>query len=149
MVPMFHGTNDEIAKRIAENGFGVVTGTDSGFYGRGFLLHFPSYFPASIRKIANMKPFVFNSGIYFTSDVEYAKFYSKESRMKVVIIALTLPGNVYPITEAPFADSEREVSSGLNGQAFKDGFQSHYILGLSFHFPFSILGQWKRNKKHI
>ena len=68
MAPMFHGTNDEIARRIAENGFGVVAGTDSGFYGRGFFLRSLFSFLFSLflscllqlEKVVNMKSFCFS-----------------------------------------------------------------------------------------
>jgi len=66
---MIQGTKRNAAFKIAENGFGIVSSQDSGFYGQG---------------------------IYFTSSVEYAKKYSPEGMYVVAMVAV---GEVYPAVE--------------------------------------------------
>jgi len=117
-VPMYQGTNEGAVWSICENGFATVAQVDGGFYGKG---------------------------IYFTSDMYYAaKYATKTMKGKVIILALTIPGNSYPITENPFkinAIGDFEKITNEKGQTVRvrnpdgfyesgpqDGFQSHYTI---------------------
>jgi len=68
-VPMIQGTDEDSAWKICKNGFGMVGRKDAGYYGKG---------------------------IYFTSDLGWAKQYSKacEDGSGVYLVAMTIPGNV-------------------------------------------------------
>ena len=93
---MFRGTSENAAFRIIKNGFGTVASLDDGFYGRG---------------------------MYFTSSFKYASSYAQITpHGKVFLIALTVPGNSYPVTERPFNNP-----TSLLGQACQAGYQSHYL----------------------
>lgn len=50
IIPMFHGTSRQTAWHIVNGGFSTVVAQDEGFFGKG---------------------------IYFSSDVDYAKHYAK------------------------------------------------------------------------
>lgn len=65
--------------------------------------------------------------MYFTSYSEYAaNYYCKvnEEGEKILILTYVTPGNVYPVVEDP--DSAEET---LKGKPFKNGYQSHCVLG--------------------
>ena len=98
VLPVVQGTSENAAFRIIKNGFGTATSLHDGFYGRG---------------------------MYFTSSFKYATTYAKPPSPfgKVFLIALTVPGNPYPVTEAPSKDNP----TSLLGQACKTGYQSHYL----------------------
>ena len=97
VLPVVQGTSENAAFRIIKSGFGTVTSLDDGFYGRG---------------------------MYFSSSFKYASSYAKStSHGKVFLIALTVPGNPYPVTEPPNKDNP----TSLVGQASKIGYQSHYL----------------------
>lgn len=69
------GTTRETAGNIAHTGFTTVSSYDSGYFGRG---------------------------IYFTSSIDNAKFYSlnqAKSQKLCLILSVVIPGNVYPVTE--------------------------------------------------
>ena len=69
--------------------------------------------------------------MYFTSSFKYASTYSKPSpHGKVFLIALTEPGNSYPVTELPFNNP-----TSLLGQACKTGYQSHYLEATAGGYP--------------
>ena len=128
VVPMIHGTREDAAFRVIENGYGVVA-NDGGYFGRG---------------------------MYFTSDMRYSSTYAREHDpkghpgVKVFLLAAVLPGNPYPVTEHPFVvpfvtdesiegdDKRKPNPVGLLGQACKGGYQSHYsvIDTKSFAAPF-------------
>jgi len=96
VLPVIQGTSENAAFRIIKNGFGTVASVDDGYYGRG---------------------------MYFTSHLKYASRYAHVTpHGKVFIIALTIPGNVYPTTENPL-----DGIGSLLGQACKKGYQSHYV----------------------
>jgi len=130
VVPMVHGTSENAAFRVMENGFGTVAGLDDGYYGRG---------------------------MYFTSDLRYADMYGREidpkgqPGVKVFFVAMVLPGNPYPVTEHPLAipivrddsiegdDKRTRNPLGYYGKALKAGYQSHYTVvdsvSISTAFP--------------
>jgi len=113
---MLHGTTEDAAIRVIENGFGVVA-NDGGYFGRG---------------------------MYFTSDMRYSSTYAREHDpkghpgVKVFLVAMVLPGKSFPATEHPFVvpfvqdpsiegdDKRKRNPLGLLGQACKAGYQSHY-----------------------
>jgi len=117
IVPMIHGTNENSASRVIENGFGTVATTDDGYFGRG---------------------------MYFTSDLRYANLYAKQvdktGELKVMVLAIVIPGNPYPVTEHPFVvptvwerdqdgrTRRKNNPQGLLGQACKAGYQSHFVI---------------------
>ena len=102
IMPMFHGTNKDIPWKIAQTGFTTVATLDNGWYGRG---------------------------IYFTSHMAYAKYYSKCSLNnpptpdRYILVALVLPGNPYPVIEHP------EGAGSIRGVpgVVETGYQSHYV----------------------
>jgi len=116
-IPMIQGTNEQSALSICQNGFATVATLDEGFYGKG---------------------------IYFTGDLEYASKYAKETtKGKVFLVALTLPGNPFPVTENPHFDEkgnnfktvdangkEKIIPnpSGYYGKTARSGYQSHYTI---------------------
>jgi len=123
---MLHGTQDDAAWKISKNGFGTVASLDQGYYGKG---------------------------IYFTSSLEYSLQYSPED--KVVIIAITLPGNSFPVIEHPFlidnitgtvlldSNKKRIINpEGYLGHSCKSGYQSHYSIvtrrNLNEAYPLSL-----------
>lgn len=91
------GTSREAANKIAQTGFAALSKLDSGYFG---------------------------TGIYFTSDVRYAQFYSqaasKSSNNLCFVLAAVCPGNVYPVTEA------HDGENSLRGKPAQSGYQSHY-----------------------
>ena len=107
---MVQGTSENAAHRIAKNGFGTVSTTDSGWYGQG---------------------------IYFTSKLSYASYFSQaldpkpgiESENqtkeveKVFLLSLVVPGNAYPVTE-----THTDQAGGYFGKPCKPGYQSHYVI---------------------
>jgi len=101
VIQVFHGTGRETPWKIVQTGFCTVATLDDGYYGQG---------------------------IYFTSDLNYAKMYSNISTRSVsesyVMLAFASPGNIYPVREGPM-----DVSS-LKGKAGPVcvGYQSHYVL---------------------
>jgi len=112
VVPMIHGTTEDAAWKISENGFGTVATLDDGYYGKG---------------------------IYLTSDFQYASRFPRQSEVKVFLITLTIPGNAYPVTEPPFLRGMVvENPEGFFGKACKSGYQSHYILS-EFPLTHSLL----------
>jgi hypothetical protein len=69
VLPLFHGTREEVMMNIARGGFAALATTDDGFFGRG---------------------------VYFTSSVEYAvNVYSPKNRL--VLLSWVAMGNVFPV----------------------------------------------------
>jgi hypothetical protein len=97
VVPMLQGTSEQAVWQICQQGFGVTATTDAGFYGKG---------------------------VYFTSKLQYAANYSKESpgEGRVFLLSMVVPGNVFPVTEHP------EKAGSLLGQACRTGYQSHFTI---------------------
>jgi len=98
VLPVVQGTSENAAHQIIDNGFGIASALDDGWYGRG---------------------------IYFTSYLKYASLYAKFSSSngcKVFLVSLVIPGNVYPATEPA-----RDDPLSLMGGAAKKGHQSHYV----------------------
>jgi len=107
VLPVVQGTSENAAFRIIKNGFGTVASLDDGFYGQGK---------------------------YFTSRLQYAARYAQITpNGKVFLIALTVPGNPYPVTEPPFVsnansnEGKTKNPAGLVSQPCQKGYQSHYV----------------------
>jgi len=101
MIPMFQGTSTSTSIKIAQTGFSTVATLDDGFYGRG---------------------------IYFTSSINYASYYSNlamkgKSNQYCIVVALVSPGNVYPVIESPLQKNSFRGKAGV----ICPGFQSHYV----------------------
>ena len=118
---MFQGTNENAGVKKIQNGFGIGSTKDEGYYGKG---------------------------IYFTSSMEYASRYStKTTKGKVFILSLVISGNSFPIIEHPFKYIQNENGEikkyknekGFLGQACRPGYQSHYTIvetkGTSIGYP--------------
>ena len=96
-----------------------------------------------------------NQGIYFTSTFEYANRYAGISNgMKVFMISLVIPGNLYPVTEYPFKENETGKileynPDGFYGKACQPGYQSHFTLSLDLSFHCSNLKQTTNNTSKL
>jgi len=113
--PMIQGTTEGAAWKIIGNGFATVVTVDDGFFGKG---------------------------IYLTSDLNYASHYAvgntenqketNEDKEKVFLLALTIPGNPFPIIESPFITGFNQTleknPKGYLGKACNPGYQSHYTI---------------------
>jgi len=101
IIPAFQGTRPETPWKIAQTGFSTVATLDDGWYGRG---------------------------IYFTSNFQYAKMYSKlaskGASLSYILLAFISPGNAYPIIEGP---THKATFKGKPG-VVNPGYQSHYVL---------------------
>ena len=62
IIPMFHGSSEKPVSQILQQGFATVATLDAGWYGQGIYIVFHSQLT--------------NKGIYFTSCMEYAKYFS-------------------------------------------------------------------------
>jgi len=97
VVPMIQGAKDDTVWNICQNGFALIPNIDEGYYGKG---------------------------IYFTSDIDYASFFSSSTeRGKIMLVAMVAPGNPFPISEHPYQDER-----GYYGKGLRDGYQSHYSI---------------------
>ena len=123
VVPAIQGTTEDAAWKVAENGFGTVATRDQGYFGKG---------------------------MYFTSDFDYAANYARATPEgdALFMVSLVIPGNSYPVTEAPFLpnapskDQRVENPRGFYGKTCQSGYQSHYTLskgGFFFFFRFCCL----------
>jgi len=124
VVPMFQGSREDNIWSICQNGFTTVATLDDGFYGKG---------------------------VYFTSDFDYAMKYAVRGASKFVpeegktpkgngiLVALTIPGNTFPVIEHPFEDYNGVITKdvkgeiipnpkGFYGRGVKGGYQSHYTI---------------------
>jgi len=106
IVAVVQGTSENSAHSIASNGFGTASSLDPGWYG---------------------------SGIYFTSSMNYASLYAKDSEKdgKVFLLSLVCPGNLFPITEVPFVTDKGARKDNLNGYlglSARPGYQAHYTM---------------------
>jgi len=72
ILPVVHGTDKSIAKKIVANGFAALSGLDDGWYGKG---------------------------IYFSTSAQYITPYFAIKRKPTILICLLLPGNPYPVIE--------------------------------------------------
>jgi len=96
--------------KVAQSGFGTNGTLDSGFYGKG---------------------------CYFTSSLDYALKYCEVKSIKVILISLIIPGNVFPVSEAPFIDKVVNENS-YYGKACVKGFHTHYTVGKNSFFFFFL-----------
>lgn len=95
------GTSRETAWKIVKSGFATVATIDEGYFGKG---------------------------IYFTSDVNYAKYYaelaagkSRPRGKQCLILSVVIPGNIYPVTE-----DHKGPDSLLSKPCKGVGYQSHF-----------------------
>jgi len=99
IIPMFHGTTKATGLKIAQTGFSTVATLDDGFYARG---------------------------IYFTSDFDYASYYSSLSgkgKNPCIVVAFVSPGNAYPVLESPVHPNTLKGKAGV----INPGYQSHFV----------------------
>jgi len=94
ILPVIHGTQVGTAWSIATTGFAALSKVDSGFFGKG---------------------------MYFTSFCRYAFPYTQFGNNPCMLVALTNPGNVYPVLE------QHKGEYSLLGQAITPGYNSHYV----------------------
>jgi len=111
VIPMVQGTSEDAAWKITRNGFGTLSKTDPGFYGKG---------------------------VYFTSDLGYALRYApplEGTGAKMLLISLVTPGNIFPVVEEAYLGGSGQPNPhGFLGLPCKQGYQAHYVLGLFFLF---------------
>jgi len=74
ILAMVHGTDKAIADNISNQGFASLSDLDAGYYG---------------------------NGIYFTSSARCTIPYLARKKNPVIIVALVIPGNPYPVIEHP------------------------------------------------
>jgi len=84
-----------MAFKIAKTGFAALSSLDPGWYGQG---------------------------IYFTTRACYTTPYCKDKNEPCIIIAIAIPGNVYPVIEDPTGQLS------LTGKPITPGYNSHYVL---------------------
>jgi len=101
IIPMFQGTAENTSMKIAQTGFSTVATLDDGFYARG---------------------------IYFTSSINYASYYSTiamkgKGPYVCIMMAFVSPGNPYPVIEGPIDKNTLKGKAGV----INPGYQSHYI----------------------
>lgn len=72
LVPVLHGTDLNVAKKIAKTGFASLSSLDAGYFGKG---------------------------IYFTTHLLYTLPYSCGKRNPSVILSYVNMGNIFPVTE--------------------------------------------------
>jgi hypothetical protein len=121
VIPYIQGTNEQAAWQICQQGFGVTSTTDDGYFGRG---------------------------IYFTDKYSYANRYATPSNKvtgyKVYLLAMVIPGNPFPVTEHPFIyENGRSTVNpeGYLGKACRPGYQSHITIvnTADIKTPFPVL----------
>lgn len=101
LVPVLHGTDLDIAKKIASTGFAALSSLDAGYYGKG---------------------------IYFTTHLLYTLPYCGAKRNPAIIISYLNMGNIYPVTEDHKGSKSllgTALKSGYNSHYImtnKDGF---------------------------
>lgn len=128
VMPMLHGTVEQVAWKICQAGFSTVATLDDGYYGKG---------------------------MYFTNSLDYALTYAKaverresgktESTLpyRVVVVAFVLPGNTYPVTDDPiigFDAAKKGIRNdkGFMGNSCRSGYQSHMSLGKNASKPIEV-----------
>jgi len=63
----------------------------------------------------------YGRGIYFTSSAKYAIPYYGTKKEPAVLIALVIPGSIFPVTEG------KSSKTSLQGSSLKAGYGSHYV----------------------
>jgi len=74
IIPVVHGCDESVGRKICETGFANLGLLDAGWYGKG---------------------------MYFTSSSLYAIPYYASKKKPALVIAYICPGNVYPVIESP------------------------------------------------
>jgi len=95
ILPVIHGTQTSTAMKIASTGFAALSSLDAGYFGKG---------------------------IYFSSSCLYALPYTQFGNNPSLIVALAIPGNVYPVIE------HHKGTTALMGAAIKPGYNSHFVI---------------------
>jgi len=72
---------------------------------------------------SDLSAFKFGQGLYFTTDSLFAAEPTSQSNSAILVLCLTIPGNVYPVIEQH--DSE---TVSLMGSPVVAGYNSHYVL---------------------
>jgi len=94
VLPVIHGTQSDVAWKIASTGFAALSSLDAGYFGKG---------------------------IYFTSSCQYSAPYTQFGELPCMILALIIPGNIYPVIE------QHKGDYSLMGNAITPGCNSHYV----------------------
>ena len=90
--------------------------------------------------VARFPPINFNLALMAEEEGEgegeaYAESYSAEANkgknLRVFVIAMVAPGNPFPIVENPYVDGKKNPE-GYLGATKKQGFDSHYTIGIIF-----------------
>jgi len=113
VIPMYRGSTEREAWQICEKGLSVCEKKSS-----------------------------FGCGYSFTSHLTYAANRAENvpGKGRVVLVALTIPGNIYPTTEGP------KDATSLASQGVVPGFQSHYTCrekpcGVDYYSSSMIISQ--------
>jgi len=124
ILPAFQGLNETVAMRVCESGYSVDLPSNTHFFGKG---------------------------LYFTTDpifalqsLEHQKVGADASPNKVLVLSILIPGNVFPVTEHPFKDENKEFfldhpdvpkkeqrvpnPKGYYQKGIRPGYQCHYTL---------------------
>ncbi len=104
ILPVCHGTDLITAKYICETGFASLSLLDKGWYGKG---------------------------IYFSSYSKYCDVYVRSKSLPAIIVAYTLPGNIFPVIE----HSDRP--DNIVGKPIAGGYQSNYVVTSINGHPFT------------
>jgi len=88
IIPVVHGCDESIGRKICETGFANLGILDAGWYGKG---------------------------MYFTSSCLYAIPYYASKKKPALVIAYICPGNVYPVIEMPKGEDTLNGQPMKNG----------------------------------
>ena len=133
---MVQGTTSVAAWGICQGGFGVIASeNDQGWFGKGSLSCSFLFCKFDGSKHQLIFLLSFSIGIYLTSSIEYAsrcaqtkidgmnkgKELEEEKVKASILICATIPGNTFRLPDM-----------SLNGKPVRDGYQSHFTIGLIF-----------------
>jgi hypothetical protein len=99
-----HGTSTKTGWKIVSSGFAALSTLDDGYYG---------------------------NGIYFSSHCTYTVPYFSMHGDPCLIICSIIPGNPYPVIEAP------NDENSVKGSNLITGYQSHYVVTRTNGYPFT------------
>jgi len=100
VVMLLHATSEETAWQICQEGFGQAAISPEGPYGKG---------------------------VYFTSKMALAE-QDKKGEKTAFLLSAVIPGNPFPVVEAPLSDNGSPNPSGFQGKGCRSGYQSHWLL---------------------
>jgi len=113
ILAVVHGTDAKKAWSVASSGFANLALLDEGFYGRG---------------------------MYFSSSALYTLPYFSIKKDPCILICFIIPGNPYPVIEAP------SDKPNLRGSHLTVGYQSHFVTTLRNGLPFRA-ADFENNEK--